>query len=244
MMAIESNTESKNEGGMPFLRHLEELRKRLILSLLAIILMAAASFYFVDELFLLLIEPLGDVKLHVTEVTGSFYAYLKVALVTGVIAAIPFIFYQLWSFVSPGLYKRERRAILPLVIVSTALFLTGTGFCFLLVLPLALSILIGFSGEILTPIITVGSYISFAGMLLIAFGMAFQLPVVAYFLGKMGIVSAALLSRGRRYAAVAILILSALLTPADVFTQILLAVPLYILYEIAIIVVRLTGRRS
>jgi len=242
----DSNSQSseKKKSKMAFLDHLEELRRRIILALLSIIVMAGVAGIFSDELFLLLISPLGEIELHVTEVTGSFYAYLKVALVSGVLASLPIVFYHLWSFISPGLYKEERQAVLPLVFFSTLLFLAGAGFCFLVVLPLALKVLIGFSGDIFTPIITVNSYISFAGMLLMAFGVAFQLPVLSYFLGRVGLISARMLGRGRRYAIVIILIVSALFTPADVFTQILLALPLYFLYEISIIIVRLTGRKS
>ncbi|RME25702.1 MAG: twin-arginine translocase subunit TatC [Candidatus Zixiibacteriota bacterium] len=229
------------ESNMPFLEHLEEFRRRLIKSFLAVIVCSAIAGYFSDDLVKLITHPLGGIKLHVTEVTGSFYAYLKVALFTGIVTALPFVFYQLWAFVSPGLYPREKRAILPLVIISTLLFLIGATFCYLLVLPLALHILIGFSEGLFTPIITVSSYITFAGLFLLAFGLAFELPVVAYFLGRIGLISADFLIKGRRYAVVIILIVAALLTPADVFTQLLLAVPLYILYEISIVIVRMTG---
>ena len=132
--------------------------------------------------------------------------------------------------------------MLPLVAVSTLLFLGGAAFCYYLVLPIALSFLIGFSGDLLSPIITVGSYISFIGMLLLAFGFGFEIPVVAYFLGKIGIISTKTLKKGRRYAIVLILVFAAFLTPTpDVATQLMLAVPLYILYEISIIIVHYTG---
>ncbi len=232
-------------GSMPFLDHLEELRRRLLKSLLALVLTAAVAFYFSEELMAFAIKPLGEIKLHVTRVTGSFYAYLKVSLVTGVLAATPVIFYQLWSFVGPGLYPREKARVLPLVAVSTVLFLAGASFCYLVVLPYSLKFLIGFSGDLLSPIITVSSYLSFAGMLLLAFGFGFEMPVVAYFLGKVGIVSSRMLGKGRRYAVVLILITAAILTPTpDIATQLMLAGPLYLLYEISIIVVRISGKRK
>jgi sec-independent protein translocase protein TatC len=231
-------------SGMPFLDHLEELRWRLLKSALSVIVLAGLSFYFRNELFLWIIRPLGDVPLHFTEVTGSFYAYLKVSLITGILAALPLVFYQVWMFLSPGLYGHERRIILPLVAISTILFLGGAAFCYFLTLPLALSFLIGFSGDLLSPVITVGSYISFAGLLLIAFGLGFELPVVAYFLGRVGLVSASMLANGRRYAIVTILMAGAIITPPDVFTQVLLAGPVYLLYEVSIIVVRLTSRKD
>jgi sec-independent protein translocase protein TatC len=243
-----ANSEEKLElpepGSMPFLDHLEELRRRLLKSIVAVVVMTLVAFYFSDELMRFLIAPLGDIKLHVTEVTGSFYAYLKVSLVTGVVAASPIVFYQLWSFVAPGLYRHEKARVLPLVLASTLLFLIGAGFCYLVVLPFSLKFLIGFSGDLLSPIITVGSYLTFAGMLMLAFGLGFEIPVVAYFLGKIGLISSRFLSKGRRYAIVLILIVAAILTPTpDVATQLLLAGPLYLLYEVSIILVKVTGKK-
>jgi sec-independent protein translocase protein TatC len=230
-------------SGMPFLDHLEELRWRLLKSAMSVILLAGLSFYFRNQLFDWIIMPLGDIQLHFTEVTGSFYAYLKVSLITGILAALPIVFYQVWMFLSPGLYKQERRWVLPLVVASTLLFLSGAAFCYFLTLPIALKFLIGFSGDVLSPIITVGSYISFAGLLLIAFGLGFELPVVAYFLGRVGLITASLMARGRRYAIVIILIAGAIITPPDVFTQVLLAVPVYLLYEAGIIMSRVFAKK-
>ncbi|MBN1211736.1 MAG: twin-arginine translocase subunit TatC [candidate division Zixibacteria bacterium] len=236
-------SKKKDVYSMSFVDHLEELRWRLFKAILSVVIAAIIAFYFSDELFQLLIIPLGDVKLHVTEVTGSFYAYLKVSLFAGIFGALPVVFYQMWMFISPGLYKQEKKVVIPLVAVSSLLFLIGAVFCYLVVLPLALKFLIGFSGDILNPIITVGSYISFTGLLLIAFGFAFELPIVAYFLGRVGLISSSFLAKGRRYAIVTILILAAIITPPDVFTQVLLAIPLYFLYEISIILVKYTGKK-
>jgi sec-independent protein translocase protein TatC len=232
-------------GSMPFLNHLEELRRRLLKSLLALVLMTAVAYYFKDHLMAFIVEPLGNVKLHVTQVTGSFYAYLKISLIGGVVGAAPIVFYQLWSFVSPGLYPQEKARVFPLVFVATVLLLVGASFCDLVVLPYSLKFLIGFSGDLLSPIITVGSYLTFSGMLLLAFGVGFEMPVVAYFMGKVGIISSRFLGKGRRYAVVLILITAAILTPTpDIATQLMLAGPLYLLYEISIIIVRVTGKRK
>jgi len=228
---------------MPFVDHLEELRWRLLKSLLAVVILSLAAFYFSDYLMKFFVVPAGNIKLHVTEVTGSFYAYLKVSLITGIVAASPIVFYQLWAFVSPGLYPREKAHVLPMVFVSTVLFLVGAGFCYLVMLPFSLKFLISFSGELLSPIITVGSYLTFAGVMMLAFGIGFEMPVAAYFLGKAGIVSSRFLAKGRRYAIVLILIVAALLTTPDVATQCLLALPLYVLYEVSIIVVKVTGKK-
>jgi sec-independent protein translocase protein TatC len=242
---VEAPLPERKRGEMPFLEHLEELRKRLLRSTLVVIVCAVASFYFADEIVGWFIAPLGGIKLHVTEVTGSFSAYLKICLFAGVGAALPYISYQFWGFVAPGLYPKERKMVLPFVLIATVLFLAGSGFCYYYVLPFALKFMIGFSGDLLSPIITVSSYISFAGMLLIAFGLSFEMPVIAYLLGKLGIITSSFLARGRRIAIVAILLVAAVLTPTpDVITQLLLAVPMYFLYETSIIVVRMTGRRQ
>ena len=228
---------------MGFLGHLEELRWRLLKSVLTVVVLSIAAFYFSDRIITFIKIPLGDVQLYNIQVTGSFYAYLKVSLITGILASLPIVFYQMWSFISPGLYKKEKILILPLVLMSTFLFLVGSAFCFVVVLPLSFKFLIGFSGELIVNNITIGSYISFVGLLLIAFGAAFQLPILAYVLGKIGLVTPKGLSKGRRYALITILISAAIITPPDVFTQVLLAAPLYFLYEISIMVVKFTGKK-
>ena len=226
-------------GSMPFLEHLEELRRRLLRCVVAVVIMAVAALYFSNELMHLIIKPMGDTPLHNIQVTGTFVAYMKVSLITGVVAALPIIFYQMWAFVAPGLYRREKAAILPLIFISTLLFAIGGVFCYMVVLPIALNFLIGFGGEEIIDTITISSYINFAGLMILAFGFSFQMPILAYFLGKMGIISASFLSKGRRYAVVIILAVGAIITPPDVFSQVLLAIPLYLLYEVSIIVVRI-----
>ena len=238
-------TEKRGRSDMPFLDHVEELRWRLIKSILAIAVVAGVSFIFAEHIFKFITIPLGDIKLHFTEITGSFYAYLKVAFYTGIIGAAPIVLYQLWRFVAPGLYPKEKSAVVPFVFFATVLFLGGAAFCFYVVLPYAIKFLVGYGQDIMTPIITVSSYVSFAGMMLLAFGLTFELPVIGFFLGKIGLISARLLRKGRPYALVLILIVAAILTPTpDVFSQILLAGPMYILYEITIIIVRYTGRKK
>lgn len=238
--------EAKEKDGisMPFLQHLEELRWRLFKSIIAIIIMALTAFFFAEDLIKLVKIPYGDYPLYNIQVTGTFYAYLKVALFAGVIAALPIVFYQLWSFISPGLYKREKAVILPMVGVSTVLFLIGAGFCFMIVLPIAFQFLMGFAAGTIQNTITINSYIDFVGLLMLAFGFGFQMPVVAYFLGKIGLITPRFLSNGRRYAIPILLIIGAILTPPDVFTQILLAAPMYLLYEISIIVVWVIQRKK
>jgi sec-independent protein translocase protein TatC len=243
-------TDQPEESGgrfsdMPFLEHLEELRKRLVRCFIALIISASACFYFAEHIFKFIMIPLGDTKLYVTEVTGSFTAFFKVALIAGLIVALPYIFWQLWTFISPGLYKREKLLILPVVISSTLLFLLGAVFCYYVMLPISLDFLIHFGEGVVEPLITVQSYISFVGMLILGFGVGFQLPILAYVLGKFGIVSARGLNKARRYAIVILLIVSAFLTPTpDMFTMLVMFLPLYALYELSILVVWLSGKNK
>lgn len=236
--------DNKPKGNMPFLEHLEELRWRLLKSMFAVIVLAMAAFYFAEEIVEFIRIPLGEVKLYNIAVTGTFYAYLKVSLITGVLAALPVIFYQMWMFIAPGLYNREKKFILPMVLISTVLFAIGAGFCYFLVLPMSFQFLIGFSGDVIVNTITIGSYISFVGLMMLAFGFGFQMPIIAYFLAKIGLLKPGFLVKGRRYSIVIILIVGAILTPPDVFTQVLMAIPLYFLYEISIIVVKLTYKKE
>ena len=232
-------------SSMPFLEHLDELRKRLLKAALGVIVCAILAFYFSDNIMRFMMEPLNGTPLYNMQVTGTFYAYMKVALFTGIGASLPIIFYQLWAFIAPGLYHKERKMILPLVLVSTILFVGGAAFCYYLTLPIALQFLLGFADELITNYVTIDSYISFVGFLMLAFGLSFQLPIIAYFLGRFGLIASATLARGRRYAILAILIIAAVVTPTpDIFTQLLLAGPMYGLYEISILVVKFTGRRE
>ena len=246
-MSEENRDIKKTRSGIsniPFLDHVEELRWRLIKSFAAIAVFGLGSFAVADFLYKGITFPLGDTQLHFTEVTGSFYAYLKLSMYSGIVVASPIVFYQLWRFISPGLYSAEKRWIIPMVFFSTILFLGGGSFCFFVVLPFAIKFLLSYGEEVMTPIITINSYISFAGMLLLAFGFAFELPVVGFFLGKLGIISSRTLSKGRPFAVVGFLIFAAVLTPPDVISQLLLAGPLFILYEITIVIVKLTGKKS
>ena len=224
--------------------HLEELRKRIIWSLLAIALTGGVALYFGDEVFHFFIKPLGDIELHVTTITASFYSYVIVSALAGFFVSAPFVFYQMWRFVAPGLYVSEKRMLIPAITISTLLFLIGAGFCFKIILPYSITYLISYGEGLFTPIITVDSYLSFAGWMMIAFGAGFNMPVVAFFTAKMGLVTPEALAKGRRIAFVAILIFAAIITPPDVMTQLLLSAPLYLLYEISIVVVRVVVKRE
>ncbi len=233
---------SGDEGGLGFLDHLEELRWRLIKIIVGVVIAGSVALYFGQDIFELAIKPLGDLELHVTSITGSFYAYIIVSLFAGMFAIAPFVFYQLWAFVAPGLYKSETRFILPAVISSSGLFAVGSWFCYRFVLPFAIAYLVSFGEGALTPIITVSSYLTFAGMMVLSFGAAFNMPVIAFFLAQMNLLRTETLAKGRRVAVVVILVFAAIITPPDVFTQLLIGGPMYVLFEVSIIVVRVVNR--
>jgi len=233
----------------PFLGHLEELRKRLIVCAIVVGIGFVISYFFSEKIFQLLIEPLravlpeGD-HLIFTSLPEMFFTYLKVALVTGVLLAAPFLFYELWMFVAPGLYRNEKKLVVPFVISSTILFVGGALFGYLVVFPLGFKFFIGFSSEYVKALPSVKQYFSFSLKLLLAFGIVFELPVVIFFLAKLGLVTVDLLKRQRKYAILLTFVAAAILTPPDVITQCMMAGPLIVLYEIGIFIARFARKKE
>ncbi len=233
----------------PFLSHLEELRKRLITSAIAVGIGFVIAYFFSEKLFQLLIMPLKQVmpegdQLIFTNLPEMFFTYLKVAFITGIMATAPVIFYQLWMFIAPGLYKNEKRFVTPFVVASTILFVGGALFGYFVVFPFGFKFFIGFSNEYVKALPSVKQYFSFSIKLLFAFGIVFELPVVIFFLTKMGVVTPEILKRKRKYAILLTFVLAAILTPPDVITQCMMAGPLIILYEFGILVSRLAKKKK
>lgn len=230
-----------SDDKQPFMGHLEELRKRLIACAIAIGAGFAISYFFAEELFQILIAPLkavlpeGD-RLIFTALPEMFFTYLKVAFISGIMLVAPYIFYQLWLFIAPGLYKTEKKYVIPFVIISTLLFVGGALFGYFVVFPFGFKFFISFTNEYVKALPSVKQYFGFAVKLLFAFGIVFELPVVIFFLTKMGVVTPALLRKNRKYAILMTFIVAAILTPPDVITQCMMAGPLIILYEIGILV--------
>jgi sec-independent protein translocase protein TatC len=231
----------EDDAPMSILGHLNELRRRLF-RVVIIVILGFVAFYGVSEpLYAFLSAPLKACmpegsKLIYTSPQGAFFTYMKVALVASLFGTSPFSFYQLWAFIAPGLYKEEKRAVLPLAFCSSLFFLAGASFCFFLVFPIAFQFFMGFATDTIVPMISVEEYLSFALKLLIAFGIVFEMPLFAYFLSRFGILSPAFLRRSRRYAILVIFIVAAILTPPDVFSQCLMALPMLLLYEVSIYV--------
>ena len=233
---------------IPFTSHLDELRRRLITVFIAVAIGFAAAYGFKEFLFEILVRPLrlvmaeGDTLIF-TNLPEAFFTYLKVALLTGIGLASPVILYQFWMFVAPGLYDKEKRLLLPIVFLSTLFFVGGAMFGYFIVFPYGFEFFLGFATETIRPMPSMKEYLSFAAKLLLAFGIVFELPLVITFMAKLGLVTVPFLKRNRKYAILLFFAGSAILTPPDVVTQVMMALPLMLLYEISIIGARIFGRK-
>lgn len=239
-----------DESKAPLLEHLIELRRRLLWSLLVLVILFSASLYFAENIFAFLVQPLlaaGQGKVIFTDVFEAFFVDVKVALFTALMLGFPFFAIQMWKFVAPGLYAKEKMALLPFLLLTPVFFLAGAAFAYYLAMPWALHFLLGFEGEVggvqKEALPGVGNYLSFSTRFIFGFGAAFLLPILLMILERAGLVTREQLSRGRRYAIVAAFALSAVLTPPDAVSQFMLAVPLIALYEFAILAIRLTHWR-
>jgi len=197
----------------------------------------AISYGFSQQLLLLLQRPMPT-RLVFIAPTEAFFVNLKVAFYAGLFLSVPLLLFQVWKFVAPGLYEHERRYSFPFLIISTILFLLGAIFAYVVILPIALHFLISQGGELWKPNITLSNYLSFCMRLILAAGLVFEFPVLMYFLAKVGVVTPAFLVKNRKYAVLAAFVIAAILTPPDVFSQVLLAVPLLLLFEVSIFVAK------
>jgi sec-independent protein translocase protein TatC len=239
-----------DETKAPLLDHLIELRKRLLWSVGALGLAFAACLYVARPIFAFLVQPLlaaGQGKVIYTEIFEAFFVEIKVAFFAALMIAFPVMATQLWRFVAPGLYVKEKKAFLPFLMMTPVLFTGGAAMAYYVAMPIALKYLLGYSGDIggvqQEALPGVGNYLSFVMKFIFGFGLAFLLPVLLMILERAGIVTRDQLKKGRRYAIVAIVAVAAVLTPPDIMSQVLLAVPLMLLYEFAIIAIWFTGRK-
>ncbi len=239
----------ENDVKLPFTNHLEELRKRLVVCFIAVGVCFAICYGFSKKLFEILMGPLiavmppGD-KLIYTGLPDAFFTYLKVALLAGIFLAIPVIFYQLWMFVMPGLYEKEKRMVLPAVALSSIFFAGGALFGYFIVFPFGFKFFMGFSSDFIQPMPSIREYLSFSSKLLLAFGIVFEMPLVIVILTKLGVVKVSQLTAYRKYVIVVFFVFSAILTPPDVVTQIMMAGPLMILYELSIIAAKIISKKK
>ncbi|APC05141.1 twin-arginine protein translocation system subunit TatC [Polynucleobacter asymbioticus] len=228
-----------------FLSHLFELRDRVIKAGLAIIVVFACLVYWAPDIFHLFAQPLlralpAGGKMIVTDVTGSFFVPMKVTMLVAFIIALPVVMYQLWAFIAPGLYLHERKLILPLVVSSYTLFIIGMAFAYFLVFPTVFKFMASYNAPLGAEMSTdIDNYLSFAMTTFLAFGITFEVPVVVVVLVRMGIVPLSKLREIRPYVIVGAFVISAVVTPPDVLSQLLLAVPMTLLYELGLLVARM-----
>lgn len=229
------------EDKQTIINHLEDLRKSLIISITAITLSAVIAFIYNEQILAIIIQPLSALneELIVTGVTEAFFVKLKLAFMTGFVISFPVVAWAVWRFLKPALYEHERKYVYILFPVSVGLFAAGILFSYFGILQLVLNFFIFIAGENLETMFKVDQYVSFVIAFTLPFGIVFELPVVIYFLTKMGFVSHEKLSKNRKYALLVIVILAAALTPGpDPFSQIMMAGPVYLLYEVSILVAK------
>ena len=234
----------------PLLEHLIELRRRLLFCIAAIVVAFAVAFWFSETIFAFLVQPLlaaGQGTVIYTEIFEAFFVQVKVAFFAAMMLAFPVIANQLWQFVAPGLYRKEKRALLPFLAATPVLFIMGAAMAYYIAVPMALHFLLGFDGVVggvkREALPGVGNYLSFIMQFLFGFGAAFLLPVLLMLLERAGVVTRLQLVAARRYAIVGAFAIAAVLTPPDVGSQLLLAIPLSILYELALVGIWFTERR-
>ena len=239
-----------DESQAPLLEHLIELRRRLLFSFAALGVAFAVCLYFARPIFAFLVQPLvaaGQGKVIYTQIFEAFFVEIKVAFFAALMAAFPILANQLWQFVAPGLYKKEKRALLPFLLATPLLFTLGAAMAYYVAIPVALHFLLSYQGDLggiqQEALPAVGNYLSFVMQFLFGFGIAFLLPVLIMLLERAGIVTRSQLVRFRRYAIVANCAIAAVLTPPDIGSMLLLAVPLILLYELSLVGIWFTERR-
>lgn len=233
---------------MTLLDHLDELRRRILYSIIALFVAFLASWYFAPTIFLWLERPILDVlpvgeKLAFTDLSGPFMLYVKVALLTAIFASSPFLLLQLWMFLRPGLYRKERRLAAPFIIFTTIFFVAGGYFGYRIAFPMVVRFLLGV-GQDFKQVVTIDTYFSMMSKILLGLGLVFEMPMLIFFLARLGIVSAGQLIRWFRWAVLLIFVVAAVITPTpDVATQTVFAVPMILLYLLGVVVAALFGKK-
>lgn len=244
---VESIQPDKADGSMPFLSHLDELRRCLGKAFLGIFVGTSICLFWASSIFSFLTSPLSELKDQLefigTAPAEAFIVKLKVSIVAGILLSLPYSFFQLWKFISPGLHQNEKKTALPFVFFSSFFFLTGVAFCFYVAFPFIFPFFVSEYQSIgVKPTIRIGEYLSFTMRLMTVFGLVFEMPVLTYFLAKINLITPERLTGSFRYAVIVIFIVAGILTPPDVATQMLLAGPLLVLYGLCILIAKFVVR--
>ena len=231
---------TENNIKITFVEHLEELRKRIVISILSFLVASLIAYYFRDWIFAVITKPVGTLVFLTP--TEAFMAYIKISLLAGIVLSSPVIFYNLWAFISPALYNNEKKLVTFFLPLTLLLFLAGVGFAYF-ILPVTMKYLLSFGGETLKPMISANYYLGFILILFLACGVSFELPILIMILTKFGIVNSGMLIEKWRYAVLLVFILAAVVTPTpDVFTQFIVAVPLVFLYVFSILIAKIVEK--
>ena len=238
-----------DEKKLPLTAHLQELRKRLILSFIAVGAGFILCYALAQPIFDILAAPLLKVmptggSLIFISVAEAFFTYMKVAFIAGLILASPFVLYQVWAFVAPGLYQKEKRYVVPFVLGGSLFFAMGVLFGYFVAIPIGFKFLLGYATDFIKPMPSMKEYLSFSIKFLLAFGLVFEFPVVLVLLSRIGVIDAKMLSRQRKYAILLIFVFAAVMTPPDIVSQVLMALPLMGLYELSILLSKIFGKKS
>jgi sec-independent protein translocase protein TatC len=234
---------------LPFIAHLKELRDRLVVCLVGVGIAFIITYIFKEEIFAFLMRPFVEIMpaqsaFIFTAVTEAFLTYFKISIVAALFLASPVILYEIWMFVAPGLYETEKRYVVPFIVFGSLCFITGGLFCYFVVLPYIYHFFVSYAGPTIIPMPALKDYMNLTLKLIIAFGLIFQMPLLAYYLSKAGVIKYRTLARKRRYALLAIVIVSAVITPPEVTSQLLMALPMYGLFEVSIIIARVFGKKE
>lgn len=237
------------EDKIPLTAHLEELRSRLIKIVILLIIIFSFCYWQSEFLLAFVTKPVvkhlpPDSSMAMLKLTEGFFTELKLSLMAAVFFGMPYILYQLWKFVAPGLYAHEKKYMFSFVLVSSLLFFLGAGFAYYIVFPFGFKFFLNYAKGDVIASLSLQWYLSFVVRLILGFGIIFELPVFVLFLSKMGLITADFMRKNRRYAIVILFITSAIFTPPDVFTQLMMAGPLILLYEISVLVAKIFGRKS
>ena len=233
----------------PFIAHLKELRDRLVVSLAGLAVAFIVTYSFKEKIFHFLMQPFIKVmpagsSFIFTSITEAFITYFKISLVAALFLAAPVILYEVWMFIAPGLYEKEKKYIAPFIIFGSFFFIGGALFCYYVTMPVVYHFFVSYAGTMIIPMPSLKEYMNLTLKMLIIVGFIFEMPLVAYYLAKAGIINYKGLAKKRRYAILGIVVLSAIITPPEVSSQLLMALPMYGLFELSVVIARVFGKKE